>query len=55
MGELEHFLHWYFVGLCKPELCSQWASSCIQALPSLKGVLVPVLCLADVTVLQESI
>lgn len=53
MGELECFLHWYFVGLCKPELCSQWVSSCIQVLPSLKGFLVPLLSLADVLVLQQ--
>lgn len=53
MEELECFLHWYFVCFFKLELCSQWASSCIQALPSLKGILVPLLCLADVLVLLE--
>lgn len=53
MGELERFFHWYFVGLCKPELCSQWASGCIQALPSHKGILVPLLYLADVLVQWE--
>lgn len=39
--------------VCKPELCSLWASSCIQASPSRKGVLVPLLCSADVLVLEE--
>lgn len=53
MKELEPFLCWYFVGLCKPELCFQWASGYVQALSSLKGIHVPQLHLTDVLVLQE--